>query len=177
MAKRKYTRRIPLPTVWERLLKHRKITDSGCWLYMLSVDAGGYARTRDEKGRLVSVHIYSYERVSGPVQDGFELDHTCHKPETCDKRQRGCLHRRCFNPDHLEPVTHAENVRRGRMVLVSQASAAKIKRSRTNCKHGHEYSPQNTRAAVSNGSRVCKQCARIANDKRRRREREGVGSH
>jgi len=41
-----------------------------------------------------------YEYFKGPVPDGLELDHLCRV-------------RSCCNPDHLEPVTHKENIRRG----------------------------------------------------------------
>lgn len=46
-------------------------------------------------------HRVVYESLVGPIPAGLELDHTCRV-------------RRCVNPDHLEPVTHAENQRRSR---------------------------------------------------------------
>jgi hypothetical protein len=48
-------------------------------------------------GRLCLGHVWFWEELHGPVPDGFELDHLC--------RNRGCV-----NPDHLEVVTHEENV-------------------------------------------------------------------
>lgn len=46
----------------------------------------------------------------GPITDGLELDHLCNVPS-------------CVNPDHLEPVTHAENMRciRGRQMACRRA--------------------------------------------------------
>lgn len=38
-------------------------------------------------------------QVVGAITHGLELDHLCRV-------------RRCINPAHLEPVTHAENTRR-----------------------------------------------------------------
>lgn len=51
-------------------------------------------------GRVRSAHRFIYETLVGPVPSGLELDHQCRN-------------RLCCNPDHLEPVTHGENMRRG----------------------------------------------------------------
>lgn len=45
-------------------------------------------------------HVWAWEDKFGPVPIGLELDHLC-------------KNRPCKNTDHLEPVTHEENVRRG----------------------------------------------------------------
>ena len=68
---------------------------TGCWLWQLSLNNKGYGR----KGNSYA-HIYYYEKKYGPVPDGYELDHICRT-------------RRCCNPDHVEPVTHTINMRRG----------------------------------------------------------------
>lgn len=44
-------------------------------------------------------HRVAYELWVGPIPEGMELDHRCKV-------------RACINPAHLEPVTHAENMRR-----------------------------------------------------------------
>jgi hypothetical protein len=46
-------------------------------------------------------HRVTYEHYVGPVPVGLQLDHLC--------RNQACV-----NPDHLEPVTASENVRRAR---------------------------------------------------------------
>lgn len=68
---------------------------TGCWLWQYSVSPQGYARW----GKTYA-HRRVYEQLRGPIPAGLSLDHLCRVP-------------RCVNPDHLEPVTHAENVRRG----------------------------------------------------------------
>jgi hypothetical protein len=79
----------------------------------------------------------SYEAFSGPIPTGLQLDHLCRVPA-------------CVNPAHLEPVTQAENIRRGK---VGEHNASK-----THCPRGHEYSSSNT-YKMKNGGRRCRTCA------------------
>lgn len=44
-------------------------------------------------------YYWAYLVTFGPVPEGLELDHLCRN-------------RRCYNPHHLEPVTHAVNCQR-----------------------------------------------------------------
>lgn len=50
-----------------------------------------------------------FEELRRPIPVGLDLDHLC--------RVRSCV-----NPDHLEPVTRAENLRRGSRGKVNQAT-------------------------------------------------------
>lgn len=70
-----------------------------CWLWTGMTNDKGYGKFRYAPKRLRPAHVVAYELIIGPVPAGLELDHTC--------RVRACV-----RPDHLEPVTHAENIRR-----------------------------------------------------------------
>lgn len=116
-----------------------KVDKSGeCWLWTASVISGprgGYGQFRSggQGSKMVKSHVWAYEQVVGLVPEGSVLDHLCRN-------------RRCVNPDHLDPVTVRENVRRG-------AGAA----LKTECKNGHPYTADNVRV-LSNGWRTCRLC-------------------
>lgn len=115
------------------------ITD-GCWLWNAGTNQryGTVWFRRNGQRRGFVAHVVAYELLRGPVPAGLELDHTC----------RNTL---CVNPDHLEPVTHLENVRRG--------TAGQHLRDRSHCPQGHAYDEENTRYTRT-GSRMCRTCER-----------------
>ncbi len=72
-----------------------------CWVWKYSLDGRGYGQLWNRKaGQPVRAHRFYYELLVGPIPVGLDLDHLCRV-------------KRCVNPDHLEPVTRAENIRRG----------------------------------------------------------------
>lgn len=128
----------------ERLWQYVDKQPNGCWLWTGYLDGKGYGFLRLTRSRkTVRAHRLAYEALVGPIPEGMELDHLCRII-------------RCVNPDHLEPVTHAENVRRGR--------GGEHNRLKTHCAQGHEFTPENTYIR-SNGGRFCRTCGR-ANTKR-----------
>jgi len=127
-----------------RLLARRD-DSAGCWLFNGYVRPDGYAvisTIRDGRAAAMYVHRVAYEHFVGPIPEGLHLDHLCRV-------------RHCFNPDHLEPVPPRVNTLRG--VAVTAHNAAK-----THCKHGHEFSPENTHIRPG-GGRACRECGRTKN--------------
>lgn len=92
------------------------------------------------QGKVRSRHVMVYEAMVGPIPEGMEVDHTCHQ-------------KWCYNPDHLEAVTHSENLRRRRPFKRIPVQV---------CKHGHDLSDA---YVTSEGKRQCRTCR---NDRQRR---------
>ena len=78
-------------------------TGTHCWECTSRANRNGYRRVWNGSKEPVA-HRFAWEYVNGPIPKGLILDHIC--------RLRSCI-----RPDHLEPVTHAENTRRGEAVL------------------------------------------------------------
>jgi len=97
------------------------VQPNGCWRWTGATTVDGYAIvTRQNRRKLV--HILTWETKHGqPWPAGQEADHLCHTRDSTCPGGPGCLHRRCVNPDDIEPVTDFENARRGvRTVLTWQ---------------------------------------------------------
>lgn len=99
-------------SVIDRLSTHSQKTESGCLLWTGTIHRTGYGHIKVD-GQTRGAHVVSYEQHVGPVPEGLILDHTCHDPDECVGGW-SCLHRRCINPEHLEPVTQLENQMRGK---------------------------------------------------------------
>ncbi len=111
-----------------------------CWPWLAKTEREGYGRVW-WKGRSELSHRVSYELTLGAIPDGAHLDHLCRT-------------RYCVNPQHLDPVTMAENIARGQSPSATNAR-------RTHCVNGHEFTAENTyHPPKQPRSRYCIACAR-----------------
>lgn len=133
-----------------------KVDASGdCWEWTACRDRRGYGQIKLSSHGTRIAHRIAWEMLVGPIPAGMVMDHLC--------RNHGCV-----NPDHLEPVTNAENTRRGFAGAVNAARLALI----THCPQGHEYTPSNVYIFPSRpGKRRCLTCKR---ERDRARERTRV---
>lgn len=117
----------------------------GCLPWLGAVDSKGYGQF-SLNGRLVRAARYAYALAGHSIPDGMEIDHLCR------------MHQ-CVRPDHLEPVTPAENNRRS-------TSPAGGNARKTHCPQGHRYSEENTYVSAK-GWRWCRTCRRDRKAKKR----------
>lgn len=136
-------------TMEERLLRSSiPEPNCGCWIWLGDLSEQGYPHM-SWHGKTSNAHRVVYEHYKGKIPAGLQLDHLC--------RMRCCV-----NPEHLEPVTGKENVRRGTLPEVARARIL----AKTHCPHGHPYSGDNLAFDRSmNNARRCRICLKIKNKK------------
>lgn len=112
---------------------------NGCWLWTRSRTPRGYGHVCWDRKVLI-VHRAYLKELGSTVPDGMDVDHLCRNTS-------------CSNPDHLEVVTHQVNTQRGEVGKWDRGP---------NCKHGHEFTPENTYIRAGK-YRICRECHRSHN--------------
>lgn len=133
----KVTRDGPMGFHW---LSRKRI--GRCWSW-LAKRSNGYGYIYVD-GAMRQAHRVAYIIFAGAIPTGLQIDHVC--------RNRGCV-----NPEHLETVTQAENIRRGR----AGENLVQMQKAKTHCPHGHEYSAANTYCPPGSNTRMCITCCRV----------------
>lgn len=108
----------------------------GCALWLGAISKDGYGNFGLDK-KTIPAHTF----LVGPAPEGLEWDHVT---------TRGCTHRHCVWPEHLEAVTHVENILRGN---------GNWRKFQTHCINGHLFSEANT--YTHGGKRSCRACRKV----------------
>lgn len=133
---------------------------TGCFVWKRSVNSKGYGILTDmSTHKLILAHRFALERrLNRAIKPGMMAIHSCDNPP-------------CVNEAHLREGTGPDNSEdarvRGRAVNVLAAANA----AKTHCKHGHEFTPENTRIHA-NGSRSCRACQKVLNQACYQRRKE-----
>lgn len=126
----------------------RKVQVTGfCWLWTAGQDSKGYGQfTVYPEGKFVA-HKVAYILLVGNIPERLELDHLCRI-------------RNCVNPDHLEPVSASENLKRRKYATKHKpAWVVSGKNVTGKCIKGHEYTEVNT-YTYPDGRTECRSCKR-----------------
>ena len=122
----------------------------GCWIWTGAKFKHGYGRIRTTSVKfgenIKLAHRVIYEIYKGPIPEGLVLDHLCRNPS-------------CVNPEHLDPCTQRENIRR-----------AAIYWHKTECPSGHQYDDSNTYVNPL-GRKICRKCTNAAGKRYREKMR------
>lgn len=107
---------------------------TGCWVGPNLNPVTGYSSISIQGDRFYC-HRAMYTHAKGQIPPGLTIDHLCRNPG-------------CVNPDHLEAVTHRENVLRS-------GNRAAINARREVCIQGHGFD-----YTSPSGRRHCMECQR-----------------
>lgn len=118
---------------------------TGCRRWVRSHNSRGYGLICVGGGKVDTVHRVAYRLWVGEIPEGYTIDHV---------HDRGCRHKDCFEPTHLEAVTGQENARRAAVLI-------------TRCPHGHEYTEDNTIVKTRASGRQERSCRTCQNTNRR----------
>ena len=116
-----------------------RVNYGDCWEWEGVIDHYGYG-VYGNKRHLA--HRIVYKLLVNEPRADMCLDHLCRN-------------RRCVNPEHLEEVTHKENVLRGKTITSRNLN-------KVVCKNGHPFNDENTYIHPARQTRDCRTCRSLA---------------
>lgn len=87
---------------------------NGCIYWTGYVMPEGYGQVRLSDNKVYLTHRAALILRGVTIPPKHDVDHQCHNLDLECLGEKSCLHRRCVNPNHLEPVTRSINLSRGR---------------------------------------------------------------
>lgn len=131
---------------WTRVNRHTPVR-SGCWEWVGSATGRGYGNLTIG-GIKFFAHRIIYQYTNAVILTRDTL--VCHR---CDNPP-------CVNPDHLFLGTMADNM----ADCNAKGRYNNAWKHKTHCKHGHEFTPQNTINVMNTGRmrRQCRECAKAS---------------
>ena len=123
-----------------------------CLIWEKPAKTHGYGQTFVD-GRIQRPHRVAWEALYGEIPAGKVIDHTCHNEAAAKGECEGgnCIHKLCYNPNHLRLVTQSENTLAGLHSIDVKAT----------CPQGHDYQNPDNIMIRANGKRECAECNRV----------------
>lgn len=135
---------------------YSELCKSNCWTWLGTINPDGYGRTTY---KMYSCKAYKAVWLAlgfeNPSIKNLDLDHLCRN-------------RTCVNPNHLEPVTRAVNLRRSSLTWPGRNYM------KTHCIRGHELTSDNCYSYTDKSGvakRQCRTCNKLRENKRLKRIR------
>ncbi len=158
-------------TMMERFTRTTERRDDGCLEFTGHISKQyGYGVFPTVGTSIAQAHRWIWEQLRGPIPEGMTIDHLCHNEAAgrgeCSGLGKDCPHRRCVDVEHMAVKSIIDN-------LLASPNHNKHK---THCKHGHEFTPENT-YNIRTGGRACRACHRLAESERQRRLRQSTKGH
>jgi hypothetical protein len=123
----------------------------GCWEWTGAKDDDGYGMigvSGSRRNGHERAHRTSWRLHNGTIPPGMWVLHHCDNPP-------------CVRPDHLflgdRSVNMLDCAKKGRLGVQARMGVS----SATNCKRGHEFTPENSYIYPSGRERKCRTCSRL----------------
>lgn len=125
------------------------VWDGDCLVWLYGNASKNYGRVYFE-GKHRILHTVVFNAQCGLLSDNRELHHMC-------------LNKACCNLAHIQVISPSEHMK----LHYNGRKYHERARSRTHCKHNHEFTPENTYIR-KDGHRACRMCHKIWKREKRR---------